>query len=426
MQAHHRLFRVLFALAIFVGLSACGGGGGSTTASTDATLFGLTLSAGAVSPTFTSGTTGYTLTTTATSTTVSATVNQANATITVNGSAVGSSAASTAIALALGNTVITVVVTAQDGSTSQTYTVTLSRIGDSTAPNIVLNGQSQVTVLQNDSFTDAGASATDDVDGALTVNVTGSVNTSIVAIYTLTYTATDSSGNVATETRTVNVIDQVTVSNLNDTGITVGANYPTTNNLSCIGETVAQQDCSNGRDALAQASNLIKTGVGHAGFDFTKLDTSGNALPNTALFWACVKDNNTGLVWEVKTDDGGIQDKDNTYRWGGKTALLNAPFGTQFDDWNTLLDGVNNANLCGFNDWKVPSKHEYMSIIHYDREFPALDNSFFPNTNTIYWTASPYAGPGIESAWRVIVNNGGINHIQRNLSGFVRLVRSNP
>ena len=45
---------------------------------------------------------------------------------------------------------------------------------------------------------------------------------------------------------------------------------------------------------------------------YTKLDASGTPLPDDAPWpWAMVKDNVTGLIWENKTDDGSIHDKDN-------------------------------------------------------------------------------------------------------------------
>src|SRR5690606_34014361 len=50
-----------------------------------------------------------------------------NATITVNGTAVTSGNASGAIALNVGSNTITTVVTAQDGTTTKTYTVTVNR-----------------------------------------------------------------------------------------------------------------------------------------------------------------------------------------------------------------------------------------------------------------------------------------------------------
>jgi hypothetical protein len=36
---------------------------------------------------------------------------------------------------------------------------------------------------------------------------------------------------------------------------------------------------------------------------YTKLDASGNDLPDEAASWVMVRDNVTGLIWEVKTDD---------------------------------------------------------------------------------------------------------------------------
>ena len=95
---------------------------------------------------------------------------------------------------------------------------------------------------------------------------------------------------------------------------------------------------------------------GVAGFDFTRLNADGSDYTGNGDYnsqpWACVRDNHTGLVWEVKTDDGGIHDKNNTYRWGGKTALVNQQarddgWGDFFDDWDTLVDGSKRNSLCG-------------------------------------------------------------------------------
>ncbi|THF63630.1 hypothetical protein E6C76_13630 [Pseudothauera nasutitermitis] len=97
--------------------------------STDATLSSLAASAGALDPAFASGTTSYTVNVpnATTSTTVTPTVTDANATVTVNGTPVASGSPSGAISLSVGANPITVVVTAQDGTTTQTYTVTVNR-----------------------------------------------------------------------------------------------------------------------------------------------------------------------------------------------------------------------------------------------------------------------------------------------------------
>lgn len=76
---------------------------------------------------------------------------------------------------------------------------------DTTAPVIILNGEATITLNVGDTYTEANATATDNVDGAVAVVITGSVDTTKVGTYTVTYTATDVAGNVGTNTRTVTV-----------------------------------------------------------------------------------------------------------------------------------------------------------------------------------------------------------------------------
>jgi len=92
-----------------------------------ATLNDLTISKGTLTPVFASATLNYTDTVAndVTSVTVTPTVSDTTAKVTVNGVAVTSGTASGAIPLAVGPNTITVVVTAQDGTTINTYTITV-------------------------------------------------------------------------------------------------------------------------------------------------------------------------------------------------------------------------------------------------------------------------------------------------------------
>ena len=76
---------------------------------------------------------------------------------------------------------------------------------DITAPVITLTGESHIMAAQNSTYTDAGATAVDNIDGLVNVVVSGSVNTNILGTYTLTYTANDSANNSGEATRTVEV-----------------------------------------------------------------------------------------------------------------------------------------------------------------------------------------------------------------------------
>jgi hypothetical protein len=100
-----------------------------TTLSNDATLSGFSISAGSLTPGFSSGIITYTASVANANSTITVTPikNNANATIKVNNVTVASGSASGAISLNIGDNVITTVVTAQDGTTTKTYTLTVNR-----------------------------------------------------------------------------------------------------------------------------------------------------------------------------------------------------------------------------------------------------------------------------------------------------------
>lgn len=226
---------------------------------------------------------------------------------------------------------------------------------------------------------------------------------------------------------------------LNDTGIDWGGNYPRYNNSNCTGQNISQQDCRHGRDALARLGLLTKVGGGAAGFDFTRLNADGSDYTGSGDYasqpWACVRDNHTGLIWEVKTDDGGIHDRDTTYRWGGKTALVNERartdgWGSYSNHWDTLVDGSNQANagtgLCGTNDWRVPTVKELAGITHKGRSNLTIDTNYFPNTvNGAYWSSLPRE-VGWADAWVVSFSEGNDFYVRRNYKYRVRIVAAAP
>jgi hypothetical protein len=80
--------------------------------------------------------------------------------------------------------------------------------GDPVPPELTLLGEATIVIDSGTPYDDAGATATDNIDGDITGNivVTGSVNTAVVGTYTLTYNVTDFAGNAATPVeRIVNV-----------------------------------------------------------------------------------------------------------------------------------------------------------------------------------------------------------------------------
>jgi hypothetical protein len=98
---------------------------------------------------------------------------------------------------------------AGNAATQRTRTVIVA--ADVVAPVITLTGSATINISLGGSFTDPGATATDDVDGDITANIVvggDAVNVNTAGTYTITYNVTDASGNAATEVkRTVIVSD---------------------------------------------------------------------------------------------------------------------------------------------------------------------------------------------------------------------------
>lgn len=152
------------------------------------------------------------------------------------------------------------------------------------------------------------------------------------------------------------------------------------------------------------------------------LDTQGKTTASNAR---CASFFTSGLTWELKTDDGGIHDKDNKYRWGGAGAEQTGTL--FFDDWNALLVNSNSKKLCGFDDWRVPSIDELKTLIMNTDKKPVIDSVIFPLTlGEPYWSVSTYQYYP-EHAQTVDFSTGS-SHYYNGFRGdrlSVRLVRGN-
>ncbi|WP_299098055.1 immunoglobulin-like domain-containing protein [uncultured Winogradskyella sp.] len=91
------------------------------------------------------------------------------------------------------------------------YTVNLTGgTPDTTAPVITLTGASTINLEVGDTYSELGATATDNIDGNLTssIVITGTVNTNSAGTYTKYYNVSDAAGNAATQrTRTIIVTE---------------------------------------------------------------------------------------------------------------------------------------------------------------------------------------------------------------------------
>jgi hypothetical protein len=78
-------------------------------------------------------------------------------------------------------------------------------LGDRIGPEIELLGAASVNIPAGQEYVDPGATAADDIDGDITdkIEVSGTVNSTVVGTQTITYSVADRAGNRASATRTV-------------------------------------------------------------------------------------------------------------------------------------------------------------------------------------------------------------------------------
>jgi hypothetical protein len=90
---------------------------------------------------------------------------------------------------------------------SDTFDLSIQVIADSVSPEISLIGSAAISIRLGSLYTDAGASAIDNVDGDISdrIVVANPVNTDRAGTYTISYSVEDIAGNTAVVTRTVTV-----------------------------------------------------------------------------------------------------------------------------------------------------------------------------------------------------------------------------
>ena len=134
-----------------------------------------------------------------------------------------------------------------------------------------------------------------------------------------------------------------------------------------------------------------------------------------------ITDNNTGLMWEKKSADGSIHDKDSTHTWANAFAVH--------------IAGLNAANFAGHNYWRLPNVNELQSLVNYENLFPSVSSAFNKDcaasctvltcsctASPFHWSSSTNAGVPSD-AWIVNFGIGGVNASGKSFTGHVRAVR---
>ena len=158
-----------------------------------------------------------------------------------------------------------------------TQVVRTVNVVDLTAPVITLTGTTPLNVALGSTYTDAGATASDNVDGDITASIVtvNNVNTAVLGTYTVTYDVSDAAGNAATQVvRTVNVVDMTApVITMIGTDVTITVNTPYTDQ----GATASDNVDGDITASIVTVNNVNTALVGTYTVTYDVTDAAGNA-----------------------------------------------------------------------------------------------------------------------------------------------------
>ena len=257
---------------------------------------------------------------------------------------------------------------------------------DTRAPVITLSGSSSMPHEQGMDFTDPGASVTDNVDSNLSISVTGEVNSAEAGTYTLTYSATDSAGNIASETRTVTVADTslpaITLAGDQAVSINVGDAW------SDAGATAV--DTVDGEVAVTRAGVVDNGTAGVYTLTYTATDAAGNTA--SEIRTVTVEDATSSAV--VADDLPIIQEGAASAEWDTGLIIVD-----EAKSWGRCETGVDET--CPSTSWSVVSDSERGDVLQINHAVGAKLGFVIAQTSNAY-DLSAYAGGTIEFDVKII------------------------
>ena len=205
------------------------------------------------------------------------------------------------------------------------YTVVIEGSGpDIEVPVITLNGASAITVNVGDTYSELGATATDNIDGDISANIAiggDTVNTSVLGAYTITYNVSDVAGNAAQEViRTVNVVDTTAPIITLVGGATLNLNIGEAYNE--LGATATDNFDGNLTSSIIITGGVNTNSAGTYTVNYNVSDSSGNAASQVSRTVSVIADTTPPVITLIGGANLSLSVGD-TYNEQGATATDN-------------------------------------------------------------------------------------------------------
>ena len=234
---------------------------------------------------------------------------------------------------------------------------------DTVPPTLDLNGSALISISLGSRYLDAGASASDDVDGDISASiaVSGSVNTNVAGLYTLTYSVSDDAGNTAMPVRRTVAVQAGRIGDIptNGNSLNIGTLlYSGQYILSTSGQYRAKLQ-GDGRFVLrdlATNASLWSTGASNQNVSYIRFQGDGNLVAHNA---------SGSAVWSTKTAGGYgdrlvVNNNGSLVIYQGDQVIWRVGNAASFDDSALSMDSQNASD----NRATEQYPEQYLSLIN--------------------------------------------------------------
>ena len=141
-----------------------------------------------------------------------------------------------------------------------------------------------------------------------------------------------------------------------------------------------QQSQSYVASSVAHSQDLSSETIVDIGTEQVQIASDAQlktAIP-TSCFTTTYPDvtSETTLNWLQPTTDGSLLDNYQSYRWGEVV----------YGDWDVVIDYANDNQLCGFDNWRIPTAEQLQQLANNYTDFDKLQRAIPNLLPNLYWT----------------------------------------